>query len=43
MELKFCCSCFKKFEGKTLDELPDRVINKIRRKLKKYNKLRTSR
>lgn len=40
MELKFCCSCFKKFEGKTLDELPDRVINQIRRKLKKYNKSR---
>ena len=40
IELKFCCSCFKKFEGKTLDELPGRVINKIRRKLKNYNKLR---
>ena len=40
MELKFCCSCFKKFEGKTLNQLPDRVFNKIRRKLKKYNKSR---
>ena len=40
MELRFCCSCFKKYEGKTLDELPDRIIKKIRRKLKNYNKLR---
>ena len=39
LELKFCCSCFKKFEGKSLDELPDRIIKKIRRKLKNYKKL----
>jgi len=40
MELRFCCSCFKKYEGKSLDELPDYVIKKIRRKLKNYEKLR---
>lgn len=40
MELRFCCRCFKKFEGKTFDELPDYIINKIKRKLKNYNKLR---
>lgn len=40
MELRFCCSCFEKFEGKTFDELPDFIINKIKRKLKNYNKLR---
>ncbi|MHA1255090.1 MAG: ribbon-helix-helix domain-containing protein [Promethearchaeota archaeon] len=40
MELRFCCSCFKKFEGKTFDELPDYVIKKIKRKLKNYEKLR---
>ena len=40
LELKFCCSCFKKFEGKSFDELPDPIIKKIRRKLKKYKKLR---
>ncbi len=40
MELRFCCSCFKKFEGETFDELPDYVIKKIKRKLKNYEKLR---
>ena len=40
MELRFCCSCFEKFEEKTFDELPDYLIKKIKRKLKNYNKLR---
>lgn len=40
MELRFCCRCFKRFEANSLEELPDYIIKKIRRKLKKHNKLR---
>jgi hypothetical protein len=35
-ELKFCCICFEKFEGKSLDELPALLIKKIQKKLKEY-------
>ena len=35
-ELKFCCICFKKFEGKSLDELPALLLKKIQQKLKEY-------
>ncbi len=40
MELRFCCRCFEKFEGKTFYELPEYIIKKIKRKLNNYNKLK---
>ena len=36
-ELKFCCSCFKKFKDKTLKEFPDNLIKKIQKKIEDFN------
>ena len=38
-ELRFCCLCFEKFEGKTLDELPKSVSKKIQEKLERYKEI----
>jgi len=35
-ELKFCCSCYKKFKNKSFDEFPVYLINRIQRKVKAY-------
>ncbi len=37
-ELKFCCSCYKKYEGKPLIELPEPLLEKIQEKLKEFKK-----
>ncbi len=39
-ELRFCCSCYEKYEGKTLDEFPDLISKKIQKKLEKYKKIK---
>ncbi|MFX1294132.1 MAG: ribbon-helix-helix protein, CopG family [Promethearchaeota archaeon] len=36
LELRFCCSCFKRIEGKSFNELPKSIITKIRKKLEDY-------
>lgn len=38
LELRFCCSCFKKVEGKSFNELPNNIISKIQKKLEEYKK-----
>jgi len=38
-QLRFCCECYKKYEGKTLDDLPESISKKIQKKLKRYKKL----
>ncbi|MFX1453248.1 MAG: ribbon-helix-helix protein, CopG family [Promethearchaeota archaeon] len=38
LELRFCCSCFKKVEGKSFNQLPNRIISKIQKKLEEYKK-----
>ena len=35
-ELKFCCSCYKKFKDKSFDEFPGYLINRIKKKVKAY-------
>jgi len=35
-EMKFCCRCYEKYESKSLNELPEAVIKKIQKKLKKF-------
>ena len=35
-ELKFCCDCFKKFKGKTLEKLRSSVVKSIERNIKKF-------
>ena len=35
-ELKFCCDCFKKFKGKTLEKLRSSVVKTIERNIKKF-------
>lgn len=37
-KLKFCCSCFKLFKDKTLDEFPADLIDKIKKKIKAFKK-----
>lgn len=37
-ELKFCCSCYKQFKDKSLDEFPAHLIDGIRKKVKAYKK-----
>lgn len=37
-ELKFCCSCYKQFKDKTLDEFPTHIIDSIQKKVKAYKK-----
>jgi len=37
-ELKFCCSCYKQFKDKTLDEFPAHLIDSIQKKVKTYKK-----
>jgi len=37
-ELKFCCSCYKQFKDKTLDEFPAHLIDSIQKKVKAYKK-----
>jgi len=37
-ELRFCCDCFEKFKGKTLEEFPDSIIEKINKKVKDFRK-----
>jgi len=39
-ELKFCCSCYKQFKDKTLDEFPEHLIDSIQKKVKAYKKYR---
>ena len=39
-ELKFCCSCYKQFKDKTLDEFPAHIIDNIQKKVKVYKKYR---
>ncbi len=39
-ELRFCCSCFEKFKGKTLEDFPDLIIEKINRKLSEFRKIK---
>lgn len=39
-ELRFCCFCFEKFKGKTLEDLPDSIIEKINRKLSEFRKIK---
>ncbi len=36
-ELKFCCSCYKKFKDKPFDEFPAYLIKRIKKKVKEYN------
>ena len=38
-ELRFCCMCFEKYEGLTLDELPKSVSRNIKKKLERYEAL----
>ncbi|MFX1337778.1 MAG: ribbon-helix-helix protein, CopG family [Promethearchaeota archaeon] len=38
-ELRFCCTCFEKYEGLTLDEFPKSVSRKIKKKLERYKEL----
>lgn len=38
-ELRFCCMCFEKYEGQTLDDLPKSVFRKIKKKLERYEAL----
>ena len=40
--LKFCCYCFKQFKDKTLDEFPEDLIYKIRKKVKKFKEGKTT-
>ncbi|MHA2430121.1 MAG: hypothetical protein ACXACC_03695, partial [Promethearchaeota archaeon] len=35
-QLKFCCSCYKKFKDKSFDEFPGYLINRIKKKVKSY-------
>jgi primosomal protein N' len=35
-ELKFCCSCYKKFKDKSFDEFPTYLIHRIKKKIKAY-------
>jgi Arc/MetJ-type ribon-helix-helix transcriptional regulator len=37
-DLRFCCSCYKKYEGKSLEELPNKIKRKIKRKIERFNK-----
>lgn len=37
-ELKFCCSCYKQFKDKSLDEFPAHLIDSIQKKIKAYKK-----
>jgi len=36
-ELKFCCSCYKKFKDKPFNEFPAYLIKRIKKKVKEYN------
>ena len=38
-ELRFCCICYEKFEGKSLDEFPDSISKKIQEKLERYKEI----
>ncbi len=35
-ELKFCCSCYRKFKDKSFDEFPAYLVNRIKKKVKAY-------
>lgn len=35
-ELRFCCSCYKKYENKTIDEFPKSLIDVINQKVKDH-------
>ncbi|MFX0167597.1 MAG: CopG family transcriptional regulator [Candidatus Hodarchaeota archaeon] len=35
-KLKFCCSCYKNYRDKTLDEFPEDLIEKIKKRIKAY-------
>ncbi|MFX1395007.1 MAG: ribbon-helix-helix protein, CopG family [Promethearchaeota archaeon] len=39
LELRFCCSCFKKVEGKSFNQFPNNIVSKIQKKLEEYKKL----
>ena len=41
MELKFCCSCYKKYEGLTLNDFPDDFLKKIQARLEKYKEIKS--
>ena len=34
--LRFCCSCYKRFKDTSFDDFPAHLIDKIRKKIKKY-------
>ena len=34
--LKFCCACYRQFKDKSFDDFPAHIIDRIRKKIKKY-------
>jgi len=36
LDLRFCCRCFKQLKGKSFDNFPKRIKEKIIKRIKKY-------
>jgi hypothetical protein len=39
-ELRFCCRCYEKYEGKTFDEVPKSISKRIQEKLERYKNIK---
>ena len=37
-KLRFCCSCYNLYKDKTLEDFPEELIEKIKKKIKAYKK-----